>query len=65
MNPVLFFLGRFLQLAGMAFTLDCALLFFHPSVGMRPLLRMFVLGIAFFVAGWLLVRDPRPGRDAP
>lgn len=51
----LYFLGRLLQVTGLVVTLVAATAFFGtPSTS--AMLRMMLLGVAFFVPGWLLAR---------
>jgi len=52
-------LGRFLQVTGLMVTLVAATAFFGtPST--IAMLRMMLVGVCFFVPGWLLARkDPR------
>ena len=53
----LYFLGRMLQVAGLLITLVAATAFFGtPST--IAMLRMMLVGVAFFVPGWLLTRRP-------
>ena len=53
-----YFLGRTLQVAGLMITLVAATAFFGtPST--TAMLRMMLVGVLFFVPGWLLSRgDP-------
>jgi hypothetical protein len=54
-------LGRVLQVAGLMITLVAASAFFGtPST--VAMLRMMLIGVAFFVPGWLLARKPPVGR---
>lgn len=54
-------LGRVLQVAGLMITLVAATAFFGtPST--VAMLRMMLIGVLFFVLGWLLVRKPPLGR---
>lgn len=57
----LYFLGRLLQVAGLLITLVAATAFFGtPST--IAMLRMMLVGVAFFLPGWWLSRrDPRDG----
>ena len=54
-----YFLGRFLQVVGLMVTLVAATAFFGtPST--VAMLRMMLVGVLFFLPGWLLARkDPR------
>ena len=54
-----YFLGRLLQVTGLLITLVAATAFFGtPST--IAMLRMMLVGVLFFVPGWLLARkDPR------
>ncbi len=56
-----YFLGRFLQVTGLVLTLLAATAFFGtPST--LAMLRTMLVGVAFFVPGWLLARkDPNEG----
>jgi hypothetical protein len=56
---VLYFVGRLLQVVGLVTTLVAATAFFGtPST--IAMLRMMLVGVCFFVLGWLLARkDPR------
>jgi hypothetical protein len=56
---VRYFVGRLLQVIGLVTTLVAATAFFGtPST--IAMLRMMLVGVCFFVAGWLLARkDPR------
>jgi len=55
----LYFLGRLLQVTGLLVTLVAATAFFGtPST--IAMLRMMLVGVLFFLPGWLLARkDPR------
>jgi hypothetical protein len=54
-----YFLGRTLQVAGLMITLVAATAFFGtPST--IAMLRMMLIGVLFFIPGWLLSRHP-PG----
>jgi hypothetical protein len=55
----LFLLGRVLQVTGLLITLVAASAFFGtPST--IAMLRMMLVGVLFFLPGWLLARkDPR------
>ena len=55
----LYFLGRLLQVTGLMVTLVAVTAFFGtPST--IAMLRMMLVGVLFFVPGWLLARkDPR------
>ena len=55
----LWYLGRVLQVSGLLITLVAATAFFGtPST--LAMLRMMLIGVLFFVPGWLLTRrDPR------
>lgn len=61
---VRYFLGRFLQVTGLMVTLVAATQFFGtPST--IAMLRMMLVGVCFFVPGWLLARkDPRGGQSS-
>ena len=54
-------LGRLLQVIGLVTTLVAATAFFGtPSL--TAMLRMMLIGVVFFIPGWLLARDdPRQG----
>jgi uncharacterized membrane protein len=53
------YFGRFLQVVGLMLTLVAATAFFGtPST--VAMLRMMLIGVLFFVPGWLLARKP-PG----
>ena len=55
MKRGLYLLGRFLQVTGLVITLVAATAFFGtPST--LAMLRMMLVGVAFFIPGWLLVR---------
>ncbi len=55
MKRALYLLGRFLQVTGLVITLVAATAFFGtPST--LAMLRMMLVGVAFFIPGWLLVR---------
>ncbi len=55
MRGVLYYLGRVLQVAGLLITLVAATAFFGtPST--LTMLRMMLVGVAFFLPGWLLTR---------
>ena len=50
-------LGRVLQVAGLMITLVAATAFFGtPST--IAMLRMMMVGVLFFIPGWLLTRTP-------
>ena len=52
---MLYLLGRVLQVTGLVVTLVAATAFFGtPST--IAMLRMMLVGVLFFVPGWLLVR---------
>jgi hypothetical protein len=53
-----YYLGRFLQVVGLVTTLFAATAFFGtPST--IAMLRMMLVGVCFFIPGWLLARkDP-------
>ena len=53
---VLYLLGRVLQVTGLVVTLVAATAFFGTSSTVA-MLRMMLIGVAFFVPGWLLVRS--------
>jgi len=54
-TPVLYLLGRVLQVTGLVVTLVAATAFFGtPST--VAMLRMMLAGVLFFVPGWVLVR---------
>jgi len=59
---VLYFLGRVLQVTGLVITLVAATAYFGtPST--VAMLRMMLVGVLFFVPGWLLARrDPAARR---
>lgn len=55
MKQGLYVLGRILQVTGLVITLVAATAFFGtPST--LAMLRMMLVGVAFFIPGWLLVR---------
>jgi hypothetical protein len=56
-----YYLGRFLQVIGLVTTLFAASAFFGtPST--IAMLQMMLVGVAFFMVGWLLARkDPNEG----
>jgi hypothetical protein len=56
-----YYLGRFLQVLGLVTTLFAATAFFGtPST--IAMLRMMLVGVLFFIPGWLLARkDPNDG----
>jgi len=57
----LYLLGRILQVTGLMVTLVAATAFFGtPST--IAMLRMMLVGVLFFVPGWLLVRIGAVGR---
>jgi hypothetical protein len=58
---VRYYVGRFLQVLGLVTTLFAASAFFGtPST--VAMLRMMLIGVAFFLPGWLLARkDPADG----
>jgi hypothetical protein len=54
-----YLLGRLLQVTGLVVTLVAATAFFGTSSTIA-MLRMMLVGVLFFVPGWLLARkDPR------
>ncbi len=56
-----YMLGRVLQVTGLVITLVAATAFFGTSSTVA-MLRMMLVGVCFFVPGWLLARkDPRSG----
>jgi hypothetical protein len=56
-----YLLGRILQVTGLVVTLVAATAFFGtPST--VAMLRMMLIGVAFFVPGWLLARSAGPGQ---
>lgn len=56
MRAALYYLGRVLQVAGLVITLVAATAFFGtPST--LAMLRMMLVGVFFFVPGWLLTRS--------
>ncbi len=57
-------LGRLLQVTGLMVTLVSATAFFGtPST--IAMLRMMLVGVCFFIPGWLLARnDPRGGQSS-
>jgi hypothetical protein len=55
-----YFLGRTLQVTGLMITLVAATAFFGtPST--IAMLRMMLIGVLFFIPGWLLSRRPPDG----
>lgn len=50
-------LGRALQVAGLMITLVAATAFFGTSSTLA-MLRMMLVGVLFFIPGWLLARKP-------
>lgn len=60
----LYALGRLLQVTGLTVTLVAATAFFgSPSI--TAMLKMMVVGVCFFLPGWLLARrDPRRGQSS-
>jgi hypothetical protein len=53
-----YYAGRFLQVLGLVTTLFAATAFFGTSSTIA-MLQMMLVGVAFFVPGWLLARkDP-------
>lgn len=55
MKAALYYLGCVLQVAGLLITLVAATAFFGtPST--LAMLRMMLVGVVFFVPGWLLTR---------
>ncbi len=59
MKAALYYLGRVLQVTGLLVTLVAATGFFGtPST--LAMLRMMLVGVVFFIPGWLLTRsEPR------
>lgn len=58
---VRYFLGRVLQVTGLAITLVAATAYFGTT-STTTMLRMMLAGVAFFFPGWWLARrDPRLG----
>lgn len=58
---LLYVLGRVLQVTGLVLTLVAATAFFGtPST--IAMLRMMLVGVVFFVPGWLLARRDPQGR---
>ncbi len=58
---LLYFLGRTLQVTGLVLTLVAATAFFGtPST--LAMLRMMLVGVVFFVPGWLLARRHPEGK---
>lgn len=58
--PVLYLVGRVLQVTGLVVTLVAATAFFGtPST--IAMLQMMLVGVVFFVPGWLLVRAASGG----
>jgi len=56
-----YMLGRVLQVAGLMVTLVAATQFFGTRSTIA-MLRMMLIGVVIFVAGWLILpRDPRAG----
>jgi hypothetical protein len=54
-KQALYVLGRILQVTGLVITLVAATAFFGtPST--LAMLRMMLVGVAFFIPGWLLAR---------
>ena len=51
----LYFLGRLLQITGLVVTLVAATAFFGTS-STTAMLRMMLVGVVFFIPGWLLAR---------
>ena len=57
-------LGGFLQVTGLMITLVAAVAFFGAPSSIA-MLRMMLVGVCFFVPGWLLARkDPRGGQSS-
>ena len=54
MKGALFYIGRFLQLAGMA-TVLMSLVTYLPSDNTGPMLKVAFIGVIEFYAGYLLV----------
>jgi hypothetical protein len=59
----LYALGRFLQVTGLLITLLAATAYFG-SPNITAMLKMMLAGVAFFIPGWLLARDPRGGQSS-
>jgi hypothetical protein len=60
----LYALGRFLQVTGLLVTLMAATAYFG-SPNITAMLKMMLIGVCFFVPGWLLARrDPRGGQSS-
>ncbi len=58
---LVYFLGRTLQVTGLVLTLVAGTAFFGtPST--LAMLRMMLVGVIFFVPGWLLARRHPQGR---
>ena len=58
---LLYFLGRTLQVTGLVLTLVAATAFFGtPST--LAMLRMMLIGVIFFIPGWLLARRHPEGK---
>lgn len=55
-----YYLGRLLQVTGLMTTLVAATAYFGTS-STTAMLRMMLVGVVFFVPGWLLARK-HPGR---
>jgi hypothetical protein len=60
----LYALGRFLQVTGLLVTLMAATAYFG-SPNITAMLKLMLVGVCFFVPGWLLARrDPRGGQSS-
>jgi hypothetical protein len=57
---LLYLLGGVLQVTGLVVTLVAAIAFFGASSTIA-MLRMMLVGVLFFVPGWLLVRSAAGG----
>ena len=59
-----FYAGRLLQVTGLTITLVAATAFFFSS-SITAMLKMMVVGVCFFLPGWLLARrNPRRGQSS-
>jgi hypothetical protein len=57
-------LGRLLQVTGLLITL-VAMTAFFGAASTTVMLKMMLVGVLFFVPGWLLARkDPRAGQSS-
>jgi len=60
MRQVVYFLGRALQLLGLA-TITLVVIFFFTSISMEPLLIWSLMGVTEFYAGTFLIRSGEKG----